>query len=688
MTLLTTLRNLGEDVSLVLTLYEGLNFFPHNDASDASFEVIATASLNSEEKQESVPVKLLQSHVQFATEFEWSMSRQQFQVIRSRKVLLRVQFFIIETKSAESDIPRADPERKLMGSFSVDLREAVPVMNPNGSFTHDTTYEPHATYKSLINHKAIVGRPTPEVRYALVLEPNEVAQNTSNSTMQQDGRDNYEKDSLQLYAKDIMEDYELIPKLIEDKGYFLLGNEDRALETFYFNVYITHGKNLQRAISKPNAGTSRSQSIYYFSYDLFGVSIATESFQNLKDTTEDLLAEKASARIMTNLVALEHYFKIYCAQRPFQIDLCVGEVDSNGVRLGRNVVANCFVDLSKILDASHENLKNRTSINYDGVAMMIKATENSNIQYSLNASKICDLNHSESFAQEPHIGIRFSISENADEGLIEGMTINESVATANEVEPFNDTLKKLNQEFEQSFVQNPTNTFVGNSPTLNTKTHTPSLTPLVSPTSKNVSTSKNVCMKRASEEHIDREKNKSPRPDSLLISDQSLKSPSQLSDKSEPSVQKQNSSIGQIEIDTAVSGADEDMGVSLPIMTTEVLQQNVRKPSTSPHSKGLPSVSQFTKHDKENEDVSGPERNQNSSYGILFNSDTNKAKNEKSKISRHRGSRSFAGKEKELDLAALDIEKWKLKQKEQFQLQLEKLECHHINTLSEEWHKR
>ena len=157
---------------------------------------------------------------------------------------------------------------------------------------------------------------------------------------------------------------------------------------------------------------------------------------------------------------------------------------------------------------------------------------------------------------------------------------------------FNDTLKKLNQEFEQSFVQNPTNTFVGNSPTLNTKTHTPSLTPLVSPTSKN------VCMKRASEEHIDREKNKSPRPDSLLISDQSLKSPSQLSDKSEPSIQKQNSSIGQIEIDTAVSGADEDMGVSLPIMTTEVLQQNVRKPSTSPHSKGLPSVSQFTKHDK------------------------------------------------------------------------------------------
>merc|ERR1711962_603993 len=50
--------------------------------------------------------------------------------------------------------------------------------------------------------------------------------------------------------------------------------------------------------------------------------------------------------------------------------------------------------------------------------------------------------------------------------------------------------------------------------------------------------------------------------------------------------------------------------------------------------------------------------------------------------------RSVATTEKELDLAALDIEKWKVKQKEQFQRQLEKLEQHHINTLSDEWNKR
>ena len=45
------------------------------------------------------------------------------------------------------------------------------------------------------------------------------------------------------------------------------------------------------------------------------------------------------------------------------------------------------------------------------------------------------------------------------------------------------------------------------------------------------------------------------------------------------------------------------------------------------------------------------------------------------------------GKEME-ELAALDIEKWKYKQKERFQQQLENLEQHHMNTLSEEWNKR
>ena len=90
------------------------------------------------------------------------------------------------------------------------------------------------------------------------------------------GCEDNEKNSSHMHAMDIMEDCDYgIPTLIEDKGYFLLGNEDKALKTFYFNVYITHGKNLQGAISRPNAASSRSQSKYFFSYDLFGVAIST-----------------------------------------------------------------------------------------------------------------------------------------------------------------------------------------------------------------------------------------------------------------------------------------------------------------------------------------------------------------------------------------------------------------------------
>ena len=49
---------------------------------------------------------------------------------------------------------------------------------------------------------------------------------------------------------------------------------------------------------------------------------------------------------------------------------------------------------------------------------------------------------------------------------------------------------------------------------------------------------------------------------------------------------------------------------------------------------------------------------------------------------------SIASSERNIDIAAMEVENWKIKQKELFQGQLEKLEQHHINTLSEEWNKR
>ena len=70
MTITTTVRGLGDDVSLVLTLYEGSNFFLTSDATYIAEELIAIASLNSEEEQESQPVKFLGPEIFFETEFE------------------------------------------------------------------------------------------------------------------------------------------------------------------------------------------------------------------------------------------------------------------------------------------------------------------------------------------------------------------------------------------------------------------------------------------------------------------------------------------------------------------------------------------------------------------------------------------------------------------------------------------
>jgi hypothetical protein len=114
----------------------------------------------------------------------------------------------------------------------------------------------------------------------------------------------------------------LIPILHEEKGYFLLGNEDDANETYYFNVFITYGKNLQLAINADDAGSSRQGAKYYFRYNLFGIAIVTEKFENLRDTNSDFLAEKASARILTTASTLERFFKETLKMSPFHIDLC------------------------------------------------------------------------------------------------------------------------------------------------------------------------------------------------------------------------------------------------------------------------------------------------------------------------------------------------------------------------------
>ena len=649
MTITTTVRGLGDDISLVLTLYEGSNFFLTSDASYNAKELIAVASLNSEEEQESNPVEFLEPEIIFGTEFEWSMSRQQFHAIRSRKILLRVSFYAIATNSSLNEQGKM-PERKLVGNISIDLKEAVPVMTSKQSQNPNISYESHATWKNLMNSKSIVGRQTPAIKYALVLEPNDdsnreaktsnnMSINTTGDSIQEGYKENHKISHSQFYSTDVLENVDaFMPKLMEDKGYFLLGEENKASDTFYFNVYITYGKNLQRAISGQNSGSIRKESKYYFSYDLFGIGVETESFENLADTTEDFLAEKASARIMTNSAALEHYIKNVCSQHPFQIELCV--VDNvNGTRHGKNdVLAKCLVNLSNVLDVSKEKLDQRETIYYEGMVLMSK--EDSSIEYGSKAGG--RIYNSESFSQEPHIGVRFSISEKAGEGLIERLKVNDTITSEIEVEStealrndskidrpfgltFNDTLKKMNDEFERSFVKDVINTSINKTKTSNQKESIMSPKLTVSPVSKD------LCLKRPSEDQIASERSKSPRPDALNLQEESNESAMKHLSEHDAAKDNLTMEVQQDSNEKEEDIADEDIGSSPPVITTKVLQENVRKPSTSPHPRQFSRVSQYTQIDKENDNASSDFQHNNSS-GVVFDSSTKSIQEENSII--------------------------------------------------------
>ena len=653
---MASVRKLGENISLVLTLYEGSNFFPISDDNDNPDHLIAVASLNQEEEQESNPVQFLGPEIFFGTEFEWSMSRQSFQAIRSRKIVLRVLFYAVTSTFTGHDDQTDKSEKKLVGTTSIDLKEAIPLLTTtNNNHTHDVSYESHATWKPLINSKAIAGRQAPSIKYALVLEPNnnlnkeeslvmETRGNFLVSKMPKSGHPSLETACSPSHGMDVLEDNEAVmPKLVADKGYFLLGSEDMAKETFFLNIYITHGKNLQHAISGSNLGSNVPNAKYYFSYDLFGVTINTESFENLYDTTDDFLTEKASARIMTNSAALEHYIKNVCSIHPFQIELCTGENDKKGNLIGKNVLASSRINLSNVLDATKEKLDKRAPISYEGVLSMMKNTEVSDSHLS-NTSKALGRLHSDNFSLEPHIGVRFSISENPDEGLIyrrnndtltsamgseriEGLS-KEKIVDSSLGLSFNDTLREVNKEFERTFVPNPTNESI-NIQDSNQKKPIQSPKLSVSPAFVNQS------LKRSNDDPISQERSKSPRPDSVQIVEESLDSLEPI-DVSQSRQRESNTSVerGAKEIERENIGAnisEDNVGASPPVITTEVLQENVRKPSTSPQTKRFTSLSKFTL-DKENQEISYEKMDTNTSDGIIFNSKTKSASAEKGKF--------------------------------------------------------
>ena len=608
---MASLRGLGDEVSLVLTLYEGKDFiskcldFKESGVSDSPVKLIAVASLNSIEDQTSDPVEFTSSEPFVNTEFEWSMSRQHFQAIRSRKVMLKVQFFVTYQKINETDSKDDHATKHLIGNIFFDLKEAIPMSVPKQSENNkslDTSYAIHANWKTLVNVKTLAGRPNPSMKYALILEPKvppiddennsgepEVAQITAQKSLNA----NLEALELGTSAQCSVEFIEgtrtlvpLIPILREEKGYFVLGNEENASEMYYFNVFITYGKNLHQGVSAENSGLCRQGSKYHFSYKLFGIDISTETFENLYDTTEDFLAEKASARILTNSDTLEKFFKEILTVTPFKIDLCTE----------KTVLSCCNIDVSSILNVSKESLLRGDLIEYEGVALMENANKNSN--NSINISTVIEgiKLASDSDDKTPHIGIRMSVGKTKDDGLESNESLTDDVQIDSSMNnvidklnidqlpnlKLNDTLQRVNLEFEQNFVYN---SLQANNQ--NTSIEDQEIIVPQGRGSSKTTTAKSL--QRPLEEVVLEKKSLIPRPEPLQTPKLPVKDHSS-KHSNDSSIQKVTSdhedqailALENKDYSTTSSSPGEQTASSPPEITAKVLQSNVRKPSTSP----------------------------------------------------------------------------------------------------------
>jgi hypothetical protein len=289
---------------------------------------------------------------------------------------------------------------------------------------HETSYLAHAKWKTLVNAKSIPGRLAPSIKYAFILEPKLNLNNTdfttdgdvakpampSENVASKDRK--LQKSASPLQDVELTEplnsDDQLAPVLMEKLGYFLLGDRKDANQTFYFNVFISSGKNLELAISEDNASLIGQGTKFYFSYNLFGCNIQTESFKNLHDTSSEFLAERASARVLTNSRTMEKFFKEVLS--PLEIDLCSND----------NVVACCHLDISTFLDFSYQDLDKIQLIEYEGLAIMHPPkTSPENSSFVQNRDRSVTLSsevHSKNIA---HVSFRLSVGKHKDDGLYE-----------------------------------------------------------------------------------------------------------------------------------------------------------------------------------------------------------------------------------------------------------------------------
>ena len=235
---MASLREVGEHVALVLSVYDGKDFIP---SANEGLKIVV--GLDGRETLESEVISDYNETPDFNVELVWTMSRATFQALRSRKVPLKLQVYRIpRTPNSNTDKSNSP----IIGTFLFDLRESYVLSNghdPNESYIN------HASWKKLISTDIPAGRVAPSLMAALVIEPN--PEKDMNDDNEEDKTDQQmDEDLKSQVAEPVHSAKRLTPVLQNEKGYFSIGPEHAATNIYYFNVFICFGNFVQQAFPK------------------------------------------------------------------------------------------------------------------------------------------------------------------------------------------------------------------------------------------------------------------------------------------------------------------------------------------------------------------------------------------------------------------------------------------------------
>uniref|UniRef100_A0A0K2UF50 DUF3668 domain-containing protein n=1 Tax=Lepeophtheirus salmonis TaxID=72036 RepID=A0A0K2UF50_LEPSM len=242
--------------------------------------------------------------LEFAEDLAWTTDRNTYHTLRSKKVPIRITVF-------ERDVK--------VGALVLDLRETFPL--PDQTNPEDF-FESKSKWSRLLGSKK---DPTlsdpPSLQWLLTLKIHPKEDSTT------------EKSTLSIPSNNVK------IALNEKGGFFEMGSN--PIQVFHLKIEIYYASNLHLAVNKELLFGEEEERLFYFSYDIFGETITTKPFTDLKDPLFDV--EEAVIKVHSSFPDIVQFFT---HGSPFCVCVCSKKF----------VLAKIYFSLVEFLGLTVENL--------------------------------------------------------------------------------------------------------------------------------------------------------------------------------------------------------------------------------------------------------------------------------------------------------------------------------------------